>query len=160
MAAQTGNLTHERGLLLPLFHDARVNPAILQAFVPGMREPVVEPAVFEAVQELIEVQRRSRPVQRAPAEYLLVGSILLGFAGVAVLSWPVLSHGATADVMGVVALLLAPLFWAIGSIWLQRRKPDLSVRAIADLQTKSVRSTAPTSSMAASRVSKYCSILM
>ncbi len=64
----------------------------------------------------------------------MVGSILLGFAGVAVLSWPVVRHGTTADVMGVVALLLAPLFWSIGSIWLQRHKPDLSVRAISGWQ--------------------------
>jgi drug/metabolite transporter (DMT)-like permease len=64
----------------------------------------------------------------------LVGSILIGFAGVAVLTWPVLRHGTTADVTGVIALLLAPLFWAIGSIWLQRRKPDLSVKAISGWQ--------------------------
>ena len=64
----------------------------------------------------------------------MVGSILLGFSGVAVLSWPVLRTGTTADVMGVIALLLAPLFWAVGSIWLQRRKPDLSVKAISGWQ--------------------------
>jgi drug/metabolite transporter (DMT)-like permease len=64
----------------------------------------------------------------------MVGSILLGFAGVAVLSWPILRHGTTADIMGVIALLLAPLFWSIGSIWLQRRKPDLSIRSISGWQ--------------------------
>jgi drug/metabolite transporter (DMT)-like permease len=71
--------------------------------------------------------------RRLPATKM-VGSILLGFSGVAVLSWPVLRTGTTADVMGVVALLLAPLFWAVGSIWLQRRKPDLSVKAISGWQ--------------------------
>ena len=64
----------------------------------------------------------------------MVGSILLGFSGVAVLSWPVLREGNTADVMGVIALLLAPLFWAIGSIWFQRRKPDLTVRVVSGWQ--------------------------
>ncbi len=64
----------------------------------------------------------------------MIGSILLGFSGVAVLSWPVLRDGNTADVMGVVALLLAPLFWAIGSIWFQRRKPDLTVRVVSGWQ--------------------------
>ncbi len=64
----------------------------------------------------------------------MTGSILLGFSGVAVLSWPVLRDGNTADVMGVVALLLAPLFWAIGSIWFQRRKPDLTVRVVSGWQ--------------------------
>ncbi len=63
-----------------------------------------------------------------------VGSVLLGFAGVAVLSWPILRTGTRADLIGVVACLLAPLFWAAGSIWLQRRKPDLSVRAISGYQ--------------------------
>ncbi len=61
-------------------------------------------------------------------------SILLGFLGVGVLSWPVLRHGEAADILGVVALLLAPLFWAVGSIWLQRRKPDLSDRAVSGWQ--------------------------
>ena len=64
----------------------------------------------------------------------MIGSILLGFSGVAVLSWPVLRDGNTADIMGVVALLLAPLFWAIGSIWFQRRKPDLKVRTVSGWQ--------------------------
>jgi drug/metabolite transporter (DMT)-like permease len=64
----------------------------------------------------------------------MVGSILLGFSGVAVLSWPVLRDGNTADVLGVIALLLAPLFWAIGSIWFQRRKPDLTVRVVSGWQ--------------------------
>jgi drug/metabolite transporter (DMT)-like permease len=64
----------------------------------------------------------------------MVGSILLGFSGVAVLSWPVLRDGNTADVTGVIALLLAPLFWAIGSIWFQRRKPDLTVRVVSGWQ--------------------------
>jgi drug/metabolite transporter (DMT)-like permease len=65
---------------------------------------------------------------------LMTGSILLGFSGVGVLSWPVLRHGSTDDLLAVVALLLAPLFWAIGSIWYQRRKSDLKVRAVSGWQ--------------------------
>lgn len=65
---------------------------------------------------------------------LLVGSILLGFAGVAALSWPVLRTGNGGDIAAVVGLLLAPLFWALGSIWFQRRRPDLSVRAVSGWQ--------------------------
>ncbi len=64
----------------------------------------------------------------------MVGSILLGFCGVGVLSWPVLRHGSSGDVAAVVALLLAPLFWSIGSLWFQRRKPDLSIVAISGYQ--------------------------
>ena len=64
----------------------------------------------------------------------MAASILLGFAGVGVLSWPVLRQGTTADIMSVIALLLAPLFWAIGSIWYQRRKPELSDLAVSGWQ--------------------------
>ncbi len=71
--------------------------------------------------------------RRAPSP-LMVGSILLGFAGVGVLSWPVLRSGSHGDIAAVVGLLLAPLFWAAGSIWFQRRRPDLSVRAVSGWQ--------------------------
>jgi drug/metabolite transporter (DMT)-like permease len=62
------------------------------------------------------------------------GSVLIGFSGVAVLSWPVLRTGTRADVLGVVALLAAPFFWALGSIWLQRRRLGLGVIAISGWQ--------------------------
>ncbi len=71
---------------------------------------------------------RKRPAPR------LIGSILLGFAGVGVLSYPVLRDGTPADVLAVIALLLAPLFWSLGSLWFQRRKPDLSITAISGYQ--------------------------
>ncbi len=64
----------------------------------------------------------------------LAGSILIGFAGVGILTWPVLRAGVRADLMAVAALLAAPLFWAIGSVWFQRRKPDLSIRVISGWQ--------------------------
>ena len=63
-----------------------------------------------------------------------LGSILLGFAGVALLSYPTLRGGTSADVLGVIALLAAPLFWAVGSNWYGRRKPDLSARAVSAWQ--------------------------
>lgn len=71
--------------------------------------------------------------RKAPSR-LMAGSILLGFAGVATLSWPVLRQGTRADIAAVIGLLLAPLFWALGSIWFQRRRPDLSVRAVSGWQ--------------------------
>lgn len=61
-------------------------------------------------------------------------SIAIGFAGVGVLSWPVLRQGSSGEVLAVAALLLAPLFWAFGSIMIQRQKPDLSVRVLAGWQ--------------------------
>ncbi len=73
-------------------------------------------------------------LDRRPPARRMVASIALGFAGVGVLSWPVLRQGTRADVFGVVGLLLAPFFWALGSIWLQRRRPDLGVRVISGWQ--------------------------
>ncbi len=64
----------------------------------------------------------------------MIGAIMLGFTGVGILSFPVLRQGNTADVLSVVALLLAPLFWSIGSLWFQRRKPDLSIVAVSGYQ--------------------------
>ena len=64
----------------------------------------------------------------------MAGSVFLGFLGVGVLSWPLLRQGTTADVLAVIALLFAPLFWAAGSIWLIRRKPDLSDRVMSGWQ--------------------------
>ena len=52
----------------------------------------------------------------------------------AVLSWPVLREGTRADALAVAALLAAPFFWALGSIWLGRRSPDLGVRVISGYQ--------------------------
>ena len=63
-----------------------------------------------------------------------VGSVLIGFSGVAVLSWPVLRTGSSADLAGVVACLLAPFFWALGSIWFQRHKTDLGIKAASGWQ--------------------------
>ncbi len=73
-------------------------------------------------------------IDRKVPSRLLVGSILLGFAGVATLSWPVLRAGNRSDIAAIVGLLLAPLFWAMGSIWFQRNKPDLSVRVVSGWQ--------------------------
>lgn len=64
----------------------------------------------------------------------LIGSLLIGFCGVGLLSWPVLRDGTTSDVWSVVGLLIAPLTWVAGSIWVQRRRPDLSIRAVSGWQ--------------------------
>ena len=63
-----------------------------------------------------------------------VGSIALGFLGVGLLTWPILRDGVRADIMAVVALLLAPFFWALGSIWFQRHKTDLGIKAASGWQ--------------------------
>ncbi len=76
----------------------------------------------------------NRFIDRRKPGLLMTSSILLGFSGVGILTWPILRHGTNADLWAVVALLLAPLFWALGSIWFQRRKPDLKVRTVSGWQ--------------------------
>lgn len=73
-------------------------------------------------------------VDRKRPSLKLVGSLVLGFLGVGVLTWPVLREGVAADVAAVVALLLAPLWWAVGSLWYTRRRPDLDVRVMSGWQ--------------------------
>ncbi len=46
----------------------------------------------------------------------IVGGIVLGFVGVAVLVWPAGGTGSL-DPFGVVVLLLSPVFWATGSLY-------------------------------------------
>lgn len=52
----------------------------------------------------------------------LIASILVGFAGISLLSAPKLLGGTRADIYSVIALLFAPIFWSAGSIF-QRRNP-------------------------------------
>jgi drug/metabolite transporter (DMT)-like permease len=73
-------------------------------------------------------------LDRKAPNWKAAASIAIGFGGVGVLSWPVLRQGSSGDILAVVALLLAPLFWAFGSIMIQRQKPDLSVRVLAGWQ--------------------------
>lgn len=68
--------------------------------------------------------------RRAPS-LLLIGSLLVGFAGIGVLSAPVLAKGTRADILSTVALLVAPIGWSIGSL-LQQRRP---VRVAADVSS-------------------------
>jgi drug/metabolite transporter (DMT)-like permease len=63
--------------------------------------------------------------RRAPSA-LLVLSLLVGFSGLAALTFPVLRTGTAADIYAVLALLGAPLSWGIGSILQQRRRIMLS----------------------------------
>jgi drug/metabolite transporter (DMT)-like permease len=73
-------------------------------------------------------------VDRRMPSWKIIGSLMIGFVGVAVLSWPILREGSSADTWAVVGLLAAPFWWAIGSVWYTRRRPDLSVRAVSGYQ--------------------------
>ena len=61
-------------------------------------------------------------IDRKMPSLLLIASILIGFSGVVILSLPKLEGGTRADVLSVIALIFAPMFWGMGSI-LQRRIP-------------------------------------
>jgi drug/metabolite transporter (DMT)-like permease len=52
----------------------------------------------------------------------LVGALAVGFAGLALLTVPQLTAAGGIDVLSIVALLIAPVTWAAGSI-LQTRRP-------------------------------------
>ncbi|HEX9680400.1 MAG TPA: EamA family transporter [Anaerolineales bacterium] len=53
---------------------------------------------------------------------LLIGSLVVGFGGIALLSVPVLREATPADSLSVLALILAALCWSSGTV-LQSRRP-------------------------------------
>jgi len=55
-----------------------------------------------------------------------VFSLIIGFAGIAVLSAPVLTSGIQADILSLAALLIAGISWGLGSILQQRKPVDIS----------------------------------
>jgi drug/metabolite transporter (DMT)-like permease len=71
--------------------------------------------------------------RRAPTLRLL-GALLIGLAGLAVLNYPVLRHGSSADVFSAFALLVAVMSWGVGSIYQKRRPVTLSGEASAAYQ--------------------------
>lgn len=72
--------------------------------------------------------------RRVPS-FLLIASLLLGLAGIALLSAPVLRAGGTGDVVAAIVLLAAGFSWGCGTV-LQRRKPvELAPRVSAAYQS-------------------------
>lgn len=71
---------------------------------------------------------RRRPSTR------LVLSLVVGFAGLAVLTFPIWRHGPGSDLTGVAAVVLAAISWGAGSVWLHRRPVGVDSVATAGLQ--------------------------
>ncbi len=71
--------------------------------------------------------------RRAPSA-LLISSLVTAFLGIGLLSFPILSAGATADLLGVLALLCAAFCWASGSILQNRRKVETGARVSSGYQ--------------------------
>lgn len=66
---------------------------------------------------------RRRPTRQ------LVGALLVGFSGLGVLTWPVLRSATGAGPAEAAALVLSPLSWGAGSIYLTRRAVRLGPTA-------------------------------
>ena len=64
----------------------------------------------------------------------LIGGLIVGFAGLGVLTYPELRSGHHADVMTVLALLAAPMFWGMGMVLMARRPVKLGSVAVAGWQ--------------------------
>jgi len=71
--------------------------------------------------------------RRRPSPLLLAG-LLSGLLGIGLLSAPVLAGGVRADVMSVVALVLAAAAWALGSVLQNRHPVDLPLRVSSGYQ--------------------------
>jgi drug/metabolite transporter (DMT)-like permease len=61
-------------------------------------------------------------LDRRRPSILLAGSLLVGFAGIGLLSVPVLRESSAADLGSILALLLAAISWSSGTV-LQSRRP-------------------------------------
>ncbi|MEW6541395.1 MAG: EamA family transporter [Bacillota bacterium] len=73
-------------------------------------------------------------LDRKPPSWLLAGSLLIGFAGLGLLTAPVLATGTRADTLAVIALLAATVSWGIGSLLLNRKPVGMSVIASSAYQ--------------------------
>ena len=71
--------------------------------------------------------------RRRPSPLLLAG-LFSGLLGIGLLSAPVLAGGVRADVLSVVALALAAIAWAMGSVLQNRNPVDLSLRVSSGYQ--------------------------
>jgi drug/metabolite transporter (DMT)-like permease len=71
---------------------------------------------------------RRRPSAR------LVASLIIGFAGLGVLTLPMWREGLSGDLAGVAAVVLAAVCWGGGSVWLNRRPVSVDSMALAGLQ--------------------------
>lgn len=71
--------------------------------------------------------------RRRPSARLLA-SLIIGFAGLAVLTLPMWNEGLSGDLGGVAAVVLAAVCWGGGSVWLNRRPVSVDSTALAGLQ--------------------------
>lgn len=73
-------------------------------------------------------------IDRKRPSLALMRSLVIGFAGLAVLTMPMWREGLHGDLAGVAAVVLAAVCWGGGSVWLSRRPPGVDSVALAGLQ--------------------------
>jgi drug/metabolite transporter (DMT)-like permease len=73
-------------------------------------------------------------VDRQLPSWRMVGALLVGFLGIAVLTFPTLRQGLRADLFSILALLLAGLSWGSGSVLQSRRPVQVSAGVSAGFQ--------------------------
>jgi len=73
-------------------------------------------------------------VDHRPPSLLLAGSLVMGFAGLFVLTYPKLRHGVTADLLGIVVVVGAAVSWGLGSLIVNRRRLALDPVVVSSWQ--------------------------
>ncbi|KAA3642976.1 MAG: EamA family transporter [Chloroflexi bacterium] len=75
-------------------------------------------------------------VDRKRPSWLLIASLVVGFVGIGVLTYPVLSSGIEADILSVFILIGATVSWAMGTVLLARNPlpEDFSVQVSSGYQ--------------------------
>lgn len=71
--------------------------------------------------------------RKLPSTLLFV-SLLVGFGGMALLTLPSLTSGVHADTIAILALIAAPVTWALGSVFQARNRVDLPPRVSSAYQ--------------------------
>ncbi len=102
------------GLLLWLGGNGLVNWSEQRADSSVAALTIAATPIWVAIIEAI-LDRRMPSVR-------FIGALLIGFSGIAVLSWPVLRTGIRADILSILGLLAAGFSWGSGTI-LQSRRP-------------------------------------
>jgi drug/metabolite transporter (DMT)-like permease len=73
-------------------------------------------------------------IDRKRPSLLLITSLMVGFGGLVVLTYPMLQDGVEADVIGVAAVTFAAVSWGLGSIILNRRRLALDPIVVSGWQ--------------------------
>jgi drug/metabolite transporter (DMT)-like permease len=73
-------------------------------------------------------------IDRRRPTLLLSASLVVGFGGLVVLTYPMLEDGVRSDEVGVIAVAFAAISWGLGSIVVNRRRLDLDPMVISGWQ--------------------------